>query len=246
MANTDAPTQVFISYAHVSPDADLAAKLTTFVESSGFRVFADTKIRVGQRWVDQIDTQLRRSAYCIVLVSEASAKSDMVRREVAIAYQLNKTGALTILPVRVAFEDTLPYEMAAYLDLIQYCSWKPGEPFDPVCVALLDAMLGRTRTIGRPNDAFVANAAPASNRTPNPDRTPVPSSARTPNPDRFPEMELERLKAELARHIGPLAGLIVQRAAREAPNWERLYESLAAEIPNPEERRRFQSSRRRS
>lgn len=221
MSQAQPTNQAFISYAHVSPDMELAAKLGSFVESHGFRVFVDTKIRVGERWVDQIDIQLHRSSYFIVLLSAASVKSDMVRREVAIAYQLNKNGALTILPVRIGLGDTLPYEMAAYLDLIQYCSWNPGEPFDSVCTAIIGAMLGQTRTIG-----FA-----------------IP---HTPSPSRFTELEIERVASELARYIGPVAGVIVHRAAKHAHNWEQLYEILAAEIPNAEERRRFQASRLRS
>jgi hypothetical protein len=82
--------QVFISYAHVNPDQQLAAELHRRIETNGFDVFVDTKIRLGQNWVEQIDLQLRNSTHFVALLSAASVKSDMVRREIAVAYRLNK------------------------------------------------------------------------------------------------------------------------------------------------------------
>ena len=47
--------QVFISYAHVNPDRELAAELASFLDANGIAVFVDSKIRLGQDWVEQID-----------------------------------------------------------------------------------------------------------------------------------------------------------------------------------------------
>src|SRR5690348_10779256 len=111
--------QVFISYAHVSPDKKLAAELASFLDTNGFAVFVDSKIRLGHDWVEQIDTQLRSSEYFVVLLSSASVQSDMVRREIAMAYKLRKANKLTIFPIRIGFEAELPYDIGAYLDVIQ-------------------------------------------------------------------------------------------------------------------------------
>jgi serine/threonine-protein kinase len=43
----------------------------------------------------------------------------------------------------------------------------------------------------------------------------------------------------LAVHIGPVAGLLVKRAAKQASSSKELYERLAAHIDDPRERRRF-------
>jgi hypothetical protein len=107
---------------------------------------------------------------------------------------------------------------AAYLDLIQYCSGNAGE----VCGAIVCAMLGQTRTIGFPI-----------------------TSTPTPSPNRFPVGEIERVASELARYIGPLATILVHRAAKKARDWDDLYAALGAEIEDIENRRRFCSTRPR-
>ena len=210
-------SRVFISYAHVSPDRDLAASLSRFMETNGIEVFIDSKIGLGQNWVEQIDVQLRNSSHFIVLLSDTSIDSDMVRREVAMAYKLKKASKLSILPVRAGLDKELPYELGAYLDLIQYIVWRPGESFDPICRAILDAVRG----------ASTPPAQPAL------------------DPQRFAGPGLERVKSELARHVGPVASVVVDRAAKKAANWEQLYDLLASEIPAGEERRRFQATRPR-
>ena len=43
----------------------------------------------------------------------------------------------------------------------------------------------------------------------------------------------------LAIHIGPVAKLLVKRAAKQASSTKDLYERLAAHIDDPQDRRRF-------
>lgn len=54
---------------------------------------------------------------------------------------------------------------------------------------------------------------------------------------------LEQAKNDLAVFIGPMAKLIVSRAARTARSRKELYEMLAAEIPSPGDRQKFLGSR---
>lgn len=214
-------SQIFVSYSHVHPDQDLAAKLSESLEANGFDVFIDSKIRLGENWVEQIDTQLRSSTHFIALLSAVSIKSDMVRREIAMAYRLKKANQLAILPVRLGLNDELPYELGAYLDLIQYIVWRPGDSFDPICTAILNAVRGSGSV-------------------------PVPVQAPAPlDPHRFSEPQLEGVKLELARHLGPVARVVVDRAAKKAKDWEQLYDLLASEIPAGEMRRKFQATRPR-
>jgi hypothetical protein len=108
-------SQVFISYSHADPDREIAAQLQDHIEANGFEVWADSKIGLGQDWVEQIDVQLRRSTHLVALLSPTSIKSDMVRREIAIAYGLKKADKIAILPVHLALDEELPYELGAYL-----------------------------------------------------------------------------------------------------------------------------------
>ncbi len=121
-------SQVFLSYRRVEPDQGLAEALCSYLEERGLRVFIDKRIQVGRIWVEEIDRQLQASNAFVVLLSESSVRSDMVRQEVQTAYELRNEGKMTILPVRVGFEGKLPYDLASYLNTIQYILWRPGEP----------------------------------------------------------------------------------------------------------------------
>ena len=118
-------SKVFVSYRHVDPDQQLAQRLVAALEASNHSVFWDTKLKVGQRWADEIEKNLRDSQFFVVLVSAESMRSDMVREEVLLAHQLSKqpARAMTLLPIRVAYTDALPYDLAACLNPIQYTLW---------------------------------------------------------------------------------------------------------------------------
>jgi serine/threonine-protein kinase len=57
------------------------------------------------------------------------------------------------------------------------------------------------------------------------------------------EPDLQKLKKDLAVYIGPLAGIIVARAAKRSGSLRQLYEAVAAEIPSPADREKFLASR---
>ncbi len=134
---------VFISYRHILPDQDLADHLAGYLAKNRITYFVDSKIPVGQEWVKVIDRELRACKSLVVLLSAESLRSDMVRQEVKLAREHQKQ----IFPVRVAYEGALPYDLGAYLDTIQYAIWRKGEPFDPICGAILDAIhAGPTRS----------------------------------------------------------------------------------------------------
>jgi hypothetical protein len=130
--------EVFISYRHVRPDQELAAALAGFLASHRVAYFVDTELRIGQEWVKVIDRELRACQSLVVLLSAESIRSDMVRHEVKLAHEWKKQ----ILPVRVGYDGALPYDLGAYLDPIQYRLWRTGEPFAPICGAILDGIRG--------------------------------------------------------------------------------------------------------
>jgi serine/threonine-protein kinase len=55
----------------------------------------------------------------------------------------------------------------------------------------------------------------------------------------FDAAALEKLGQALAPYLGPIAKVVVNRAARTARNLEELHNALAAELPSAEDRRRF-------
>src|SRR5947199_4184474 len=83
-------SQVFLSYRHVPPDEQLAEGLCAFLNERGLRVFLDKQIEIGLEWAAEIDRQLRASDSFVVLLSEDSILSDMVRQEIETAHELRK------------------------------------------------------------------------------------------------------------------------------------------------------------
>ncbi len=166
-------TQVFISYRHVQPDEGLAESLCSYLEKRGLAVFLDKHIRMGLDWVQEIDRQLRASGFLVVLLSEASIRSDMVRQEVQIAVELRHEGKMTILPIRVGYQGDLPYDLASYLNRIQYSLWKPDEPVAPLFKCIHAVIAGITPAGLDPEEVPVVLSAPSSTE---PTGAPLPAA----------------------------------------------------------------------
>ena len=66
-------------------------------------------------------------------------------------------------------------------------------------------------------------------------RTPTAAAAFDPN-------KLDRLAQALAPYLGPIAKVVVSRAARSAPSAEELLSALAAEVSSEGDRQRFLAS----
>ncbi len=75
--------------------------------------------------------------------------------------------------------------------------------------------------------------------------TPTPPSGFTTNAQRFEPAELERAKKALAAHVGPMARILVDRAARKSSSLQQLYELLSTELPEGQERKKFLAGRTR-
>lgn len=153
--------QVFLSYRHVPPDEQLAERLCGHLEKQGLRVFLDKQIRFGFDWVEEIDRQLRASDAFVVFLSSESIRSDMVRQEVQTAYELRRAGKMQIFPIRVGFEGELPYDLASYLNRIQYKLWNPGDSETELFDLVHAAITGGTPLPGAPSleDSTVVSLA---------------------------------------------------------------------------------------
>jgi eukaryotic-like serine/threonine-protein kinase len=84
-------------------------------------------------------------------------------------------------------------------------------------------------------------SAPALTPVPTPS-SPLPTPSNSPHPPDPGPLDpgtLEAASRELAAYIGPIARIIVNRAARQVQTRRQLYESVGQEISNPAERARF-------
>jgi hypothetical protein len=101
-------------------------------------------LRTGEAWLEEIDSQIKVSDFLVVLLSEESADSEMVKAEVIRAYEYRKLqGKPHTLPVRIAYEGLLPYSIAAFLDPLQYVVWRGEEDNKRVGQDILAAIEGR-------------------------------------------------------------------------------------------------------
>lgn len=124
-------SKCFISCRHVDPDQQLAQFLQKYLEEHGHEVFIDTGTQVGVKWVEEIERHIKSAEFFILLLSKNSIRSDMVRQEIKLAYQLSakRHGRYKILPVRVDFAGALPYDLASYLDPFKCTTWTESEDF---------------------------------------------------------------------------------------------------------------------
>lgn len=109
----------------------------------------------------------------------------------------------------------------------------------PALCQLLDVALPETqRAAFRRRLGNVAGPPPASPASPaRPPATP-PSVGTGPGRPLSPEV-LAEATDRLAIHIGPVAQLLVKRAAKQASSTKDFYERLAGHIDDPQDRRRF-------
>jgi len=142
---TNQPAHLFISYKrHVDPDRKLATYLHEFLTAQGHDVFIDGTLRTGEAWLEEIDRQIKASDSLIVLLSKASADSEMVKAEVRRAYEYRRLqGRPHTLPVRIAYEGLLPYSIDAFLDPLQYVVWESDADSERVGHEILAAIEGR-------------------------------------------------------------------------------------------------------
>lgn len=122
----------------------------------------------------------------------------------------------------------------------------PFAPASPVPVVPRHGGFLATEVARQPAEAAPAPAAAAQAnvllQTPPP--TPRPAGESTPSrPMNFDPDRLERVTRELATYVGPMAKLLVSRAAKKAGSWKQLYDLLGPEVPDGQERKRFLANR---
>jgi class 3 adenylate cyclase len=108
----------------------------------------------------------------------------------------------------------------------------------PALCELLDVALPESqRAAFRRRLGDVGGPPPPPPSPARPSATP-PAAGTTPGPPLSPEV-LAEAEERLTVHIGPVAKLLVKRAAKQASSAKDLYERLAGQIDDPQARRRF-------
>jgi hypothetical protein len=172
--------RAFVSYKHgAEPDEHLAEYFMQYLTDQGHQVFIDRQIRIGQEWPTIIKQELQLVDFLIVLLSEHSITSEMIIEEVAIAHQLKKQqGTPLILPIRVVYTGSLPYDLGAMLNRVQYALWERNGDEATIGKQLNLAMVQNQEFEGGPPEPLEAIALTTDGNEAQPDReltSPLPA-----------------------------------------------------------------------
>lgn len=229
--------RIFISYSH--HDAAVADALCSAIEDTGASVWiAPRDIEPSSEWAEQIIDGINAARIMLVVFSSWSNRSPQVRREVDRA--INRD--IPVIPFRI--ENVLPVKSLEYFLSTQH--W--FDAYDgalathiPRLCRLLQAL--SERAIEKTDDAPAAslmstNLGAASDFTSS--SAMLPPTTRAPvGPTALREEDLAFVTRELARHIGPIARYLVQRASTTAASPSAMIDALATEFKEQKERSAF-------
>jgi hypothetical protein len=243
--------KIFISYRRDDAAGDARGIYEGLVRCFGkANVFMDVDSLVaGQRFDRELDKALAACAVLIavigprwmevLLAKAASGERDYVREEVAAAL---KRGII-VIPVRVGQEGRLtPLPRAGDLpedirDLVQHQKHDVvHESFGRNLADLIAAIRVLRRGERPPLPKAIGIAAAAVAPPPAPTKKRPKERAPLLVPD---SPEFEATRALLARHVGPIAKVLVQKAAAEAQSFDDLCERLAVHVRTPGDRAAF-------
>ena len=117
--------KIFISYkVSAHPDEELLALLQKTLTKRGHKPFIHTMLPLGVEWGKSLQKQIEISDYLLVLLSEASIKSEMILGEITHAeFHRASHQKPIVLPVRIRFLGKLPYGLANLLEAKQFALW---------------------------------------------------------------------------------------------------------------------------
>jgi hypothetical protein len=220
---TEGASHLFVCFS--SKDKAIALDVVQFLEAEGLKCWISARdVAPGHNYQETIVQALEAARGIVFLFSESSARSGEIRKELSIGGSID----LPLFPLRLAPispSGALRYELATrqWIDLF------PDRR---------KALRKLAETIRKFLDAG-ATADRAGAETPAP--SPADSGSRT---ERAPILvptsaELEAIRGLLARHIGPIAKVLVQKAAAEARTPDDLVERLALHLSAPSDRATF-------
>lgn len=203
--------RVFLSYKrHIEPDGQLVSAVYEALKTH-YDVFIDQTMLVGVRWAERIEQELKQTDFLIPFLSAASVDSEMVLGEIETAHHLHKvSGHPTILPVRVAFDVPFKYPLSAYLNPINWASWRGIEDTSDLIRNLISAINNGSFEPNSYNKRSVlVYESPES--VPSPSASAQPIRLETPEGTMDPESEfyIERISDQIALDAAQRLGVTI-------------------------------------
>ena len=219
-------SHIFICFS--SKDDAVAREVVAYLEAQGLNCWISLRdVAPGQNYQETIVQALEGASAIVFLFSEFSKASGEIKKELSIGASVN----VPVFPLRlspITPSGALRYELATR----QWIDFFPDR--QQALGRLVSAI--RHSLERRPSDAAGA-AGPEGSGEPasGPRRTTVPREPIVA-PD---STEFEAIRRLLARHIGPIAKVLVQKAASQARTPNDFCEQLATHVSGPVERAAF-------
>jgi TIR domain len=218
----DETSHIFICF--LSKDEDVARNVVDFLEAQGLKCWISVRdVPPGQNYQEVIVSALGAAAGLVFLFSETSNTSSEIKKELSLA----GVGNVPVFPLRLAPitpSGALRYELATrqWIDL-----FPEAEPsLQKLAATIRKVVAGAAAGAVAAPPATAFAPAPAQKRAREQGGPVVPAGSE----------EFEAIRALLARHIGPIAKVFVQKASTEARNPEDFCERIAAHVSAPADR----------
>jgi hypothetical protein len=225
---------IFVCFS--SKDEAVAREVVEFLEANGLKCWISLRdVAPGQNYQEAIVQAIETAQGIVFLFSEHSSRSGEIKKELSIGASIN----VPVFPVRlapIAPSGALRYELSIrqWIDIFPNRTSALGKLAETI-----------KNAINAPVVAEASGAPPS--RPPPPARPAAPARSTPAKPRAKPRepivaagsKEFESIRALLARHIGPIAKVFIEKAATEAKTPAEFCERLAAHISVPTERNVF-------
>ncbi|HAP61678.1 MAG TPA: molecular chaperone Tir, partial [Cytophagales bacterium] len=130
--------KVFISYRFHEADKAVAEQFAQGLRTQEMDIFlAHDSIKIGQKWAETIDQNLRACDYFMILLSDHAVQSEMVIQEIETARRFHEQSQgerPLFLPIYLnnLDQDLIPYDVRGYLNRFQYKLWNSEADTDPI------------------------------------------------------------------------------------------------------------------
>jgi hypothetical protein len=236
-------THIFI--CHSSKDEAVARGIVQFLEAREIRCWISLRdVPPGQNYQETIVQALESARGIVFLFSEFSAQSREIMKELSVAGGL----MVPVFPIRlapIAPSGALRYELATrqWIDIFNDPEAALDKLEQSIKGVLQRSSLPRDATARASHAGSEHAAAAAALATETLTAQTAKVAPRAPIVAAESE-EFEAIRVLLARHVGPIARVMVQKAAADARTLDEFCERLAAHVSAPAEREAFRQAAR--
>jgi TIR domain len=230
-------SHIFICFS--SKDEAVARGVVEFLEDAGLKCWISLRdVPPGHNYQETIVHALEAARGIVFLFSESSSKSGEIKKELSIGGSINTP----VFPLRlspITPTGALRYELATrqWIDIFPDRERALGKLVETIN-RVLEAPAGEGEDAGAITETANTGASTPVAVAPSPAKKRSRAPARKPvvAPD---SQEFEAIRALLAHHIGPIAKVLLQKAATEARTPDDFCERLAAHVGAPSARAAF-------